>query len=61
MQINWIHDAVVSVATICVNIVWIECICGENEFRNGVRFVCGTYMALTLIRSAIDCIHAFAG
>lgn len=59
MYIDWICKAVLSIASICVSVALIECICSEKEFQNGLHFVCGVLIASALIRSALDCIQAF--
>ena len=59
MYINWIRELVVSIAAVCTNVALIECICGEKEFQNGIRLVCGAYVALAVARAAINCIQIF--
>lgn len=58
MSTDWLRNAVVSIASISAIIAMVECIGEESGFQGGLRLVCGTYAAFTVIRMGIDFVQA---
>ncbi len=53
MNVQWLRDSVMTIASICMTAALVECIC-DGERESGLRIVCGAAVSAAVLNLAVS-------